>query len=85
MIPPIDINKIIQLVDDGRKKAGEFIQEISNLNRSMRKVIDGLEAIRELVNFLERNESVIRELLSEMKKMNDNFELVKEILSKMNP
>ena len=85
MIPPIDINKIIQLVDDGRKKAGEFIQEISNLNKSMRKVIDGLEAIRELVNFLERNESVIRELLSEMKKMNDNFELVKEILSKMNP
>ena len=85
MIPPIDINKIIQLVDDGRKKAGEFIQEISNLNKSMRKVIDGLEAIRELVNFLERNESVIRELLSEMKKMNDNFELVKEVLSKMNP
>ena len=85
MIPPIDINKIIQLVDDGRKKAGEFIQEISNLNKSMRKVIDGLEAIRELVNFLERNEDVIRELLTEMKKMNDNMELVKEVLSRMNP
>jgi len=85
MIPPIDINKILQLVDDGRKKAGEFIQEISNLNNSMRKVIDGLEAIRELVNFLERNEDVLRELLTEMKKMNDNMELVKEVLSRMNP
>ena len=81
----IDINKILQLVEDARNKAGEFIQEISNLNKSMRKVIDGLEAIRELVNFLERNEDVIRELLTEMKKMNDNMELVKEVLSRMNP
>ena len=85
MIPPLDINKILQLVEDARNKAGEFVTEISNLNKSMRKMIDGLDAIKELVNFLNRNEDVLRELLTEMKKMNDNFELIKEILSKMNP
>ena len=81
----MDINKILQLVEDARNKAGEFVTEITNLNKSINKMIDGLDAIKKLVNFLEKNEEVFKELLAEMKKMNDNFELIKEILSKMNP
>ena len=81
----LNIEKILQLVDDARNKAGEFVKEIGSLNKSINKMIDGLDAIKELVDFLNRNEDVIRELLTEMKKMNDNFELIKEILSRMNP
>jgi len=81
----LNIEKILQLVDDARNKAGEFVKEIGSLNKSINKMIDGLDAIKELVDFLERNEDVIRELLTEMKKMNDNFELIKEVLSRMNP
>ena len=81
----LNIEKILQLVDDARNKAGEFVKEIGSLNKSINKMIDGLDAIKELVDFLNRNEDVLRELLTEMKKMNDNFELIKEILSRMNP
>ena len=81
----LNIEKILQLVDDARNKAGEFVKEIGSLNKSINKMIDGLDAIKELVDFLNRNEDVLRELLTEMKKMNDNFELIKEVLSRMNP
>lgn len=80
---PLDIQRILQLIEDAKNRAGEFVNEISNLNKSMKKMIEGLDAIKELVSFLNRNEEVLRELLTEMKKMNDNFELIKEILSKM--
>jgi len=72
--------ELFKAFQEARDDVKSLIKALVDLNQNFKTFQQGVKTINEFAEIMKRNEKVVKRLVAEMKRMNDNFELLERII-----